>query len=317
MTGLSSGTDMSSLFKKVRRDLIQNLWQFYKNVTPEAALLEDALAKHNETLVLDHCAIIDLPSPHSGMNKLAEIFTAIGFTVQGRDYLPEKQNDFLWMAEIDAHEREAIEVLPQIVLADFRLEELAPHVRATIEKYTRHINKSIVPEVHALCREVDSNNIDAAKRLVTLLSTYLTRRDWPLPTLADFKMVAAANELIAWVLVFGRCPNHFTIGVHLLKNFNTLGAFNDFATEHLQLNLNKIDNIIKGAPHMGIEQSSTLGAMRPINLNDGQIELPGYFVEFVWRHAKASHPPIQWQDYFTGFIAGNANRVVESLYDPQ
>jgi hypothetical protein len=35
---------------------------------------------------------------------------------------------------------------------------------------------------------------------------------------------------------------------------------------------------------------------------------------FVWRHPKKAGKVALWHDYFTGFVADNADRVVESLY---
>lgn len=84
----------------------------------------------------------------------------------------------------------------------------------------------------------------------------------------------------------------------------------------MNIQLNHEGGIIKGGRQAGIEQSSTAGKLQKIKLADGEIELPCGFVEFVWRfpHAHATAKPILWQDYFTGFIATHANRVIESLY---
>jgi hypothetical protein len=37
-------------------------------------------------------------------------------------------------------------------------------------------------------------------------------------------------------------------------------------------------------------------------------------MEFVWRSSKVEKP-VMWQDYYNDFIAANANRVIESIYD--
>lgn len=301
--------------KHVRAEISQRLWNYYKTTAPHAQVIETNLLAQGEQITLDHCAIIDLPSAHSGRQVLAQLFGILGYELRGHDYLPEKHNDFLWMAEEDAMIKSAESVLPQIVLADFRLEELPPEIQNIVKKYTQHISANILEQAKALRAQLLTNNPPAAEALINLVYQYLTERPWPLPSVADYEAVCQVNELMAWVMVFGRCPNHFTIGAHLLKNYQSLTDFNHFVSQHLGFELNQIGDVIKGSSEMGLEQSSTLGERTQITLVDGNIELPGCFMEFVWRHPKTDKAATEWQDYFTGFIAGNANRVVESLYE--
>ena len=122
------------------------------------------------------------------------------------------------------------------------------------------------------------------------------------------------NELLAWVLVRGRQVNHFAWAIHLSKCFSSLEAFNSFLSSSLKIPLNEKGGLIKGRASQGIKQSSTLAAAKWLKLADGMIDLPDRFIEFVWRYPKQEGESMLWEDYFTGFIADNADRVVESLF---
>lgn len=302
------------MLKHIRHSIINSLWEAYRQRTPQIKLIEAGLKLKNiEQSALDHFAVIDLPGPYTGIPFLKELFACIGYIPQGRGYLPDKQNDFLWMTEEDSFEAIADTVQPQVVVADFRLDELPPEIKKIIEKYGRLSPPCPLPEIQTLARSTANGNLEASKRLLHLFSTYLTGRDWPCPTVNEFKTVHAFNELLAWVLVFGRQPNHFTLSVHLLPHFQNLESFHRFIEDELKLSLNYDGGVIKGNQTSGIAQGSTLGVREKIQLADGAVELPTGFVEFVWRYPLRDKP-IKWNDYFTGFVAQHANHVIESLY---
>jgi hypothetical protein len=100
-----------------------------------------------------------------------------------------------------------------------------------------------------------------------------------------------------------------------MPEFDSLESFHTFISEEVQLELNQEGGAIKGGPHTGIAQGSTVGAPQTITLADGTVELPTGFVEFVWRYPACANmrTPPYWSDYFTDFIAQHANHVIESL----
>lgn len=285
--------------KNIRQAVIHHLWTDYRAKSSDVLQIERALAaKNSAPIVLDHFAVIDLPGPQSGIPVLQKLFAAIGYETRGQDYLPDKQNTFLWMAEEDSENTPAVDALPQVVVADFRLDALPDHVRVIIEKYSAQTKPAP----------------DAATMTIESLCAYFTAgRDWPLPTVQEFQTVHAFNELLAWVLVFGRKPNHFTLSVHLLSGFNNLNEFNHFIEHDVKIPLNHDGGLIKGNEHSGIAQSSSKGKTAHIQLADGTVELPTDFIEFVWRYPLNPTPTL-WQDYFTGFVAKHADYVIESLY---
>lgn len=302
------------MLKNVREQIITSLWNDYHQSNYHAQRITQFLQTKNiASPALDHLAVIDLPGPHTGISELSRIFSAIGYEIHGRDYLPEKQNDFAWMAANDSRGTLAAEALPQVVVADFRPDECPADVRDIILKYSRQAPPSPAAKIENLALRAAEGDAPSASALQQLMMSYLSGRDWPLPTVREFETVRAFNELIAWVLVFGRRPNHFTLSIHLLSAFEDLSRFHHFIEHDVGLPLNHDGGVIKGGSHTGIEQGSTAGTPEQIILADGTVELPLGFMEFVWRFQNKPQPAL-WDDYFTGFVANHANRVIQSLY---
>lgn len=302
------------MIKSFRQSLIESLWEIYCGSCSDMQTIRAALSKKGvHRLTLDHFAVIDLPGIYSGIPILHEIFSTLGFRERGKDYLAEKQNDFLWMAEEDCMNQPAEKVLPQVVIADFRLHEMPESISRIIEHYSHQTNFSAVDQIRNLLQRLTAGDETATLPCKKLLLQYLTGRDWPLPTVKEFQLVREFNELLAWVLVFGRRPNHFTLSVHLLEHFSDLEDFHRFIEEEAKLPLNVEGGAIKGSRQTGIAQGSTAGISQKVALRDGEIEIPNGFVEFVWRYPSGANQE-KWGDYFTGFIATHADRVIESLY---
>lgn len=302
-----------NLLAETRQLIIKKLWQTYlQNIVPAQQI--HSLTKQNT--YLDHFAIIDLPGPNSGIAQLKQIFTLLGFRESGCGYLEEKQNDFIWLSEETCENKIAVDVLPQIVLADFRLNELPSTVQNIIQKYTQHTPPLPLSEIETLCHAVNNGDKTAQSLLVVTIINLFNGRAWPTPSIEDYRTVKATNELLSWVLIFGRQANHFGLSIHLMPEFNNLKEFNDFIKNKLGVQFNNRDLEIKGSKQLGIEQSSTSDHLIKVVLEDGEIEIPSPFMEFVWRYPKIPNTPaILWKDYYTDFYAPNANRVIESVYE--
>lgn len=304
------------MLKQIRHSLIKRLWEHYREHSQQMQVIETELAKLGLAFpTLDHFAVIDLPGPHTGIKYLKSIFSMLGYITRGSDYLADKQNDFLWLAEEDSSGAPANSVLPQIVVADFRLSEMPAAVQNIIKAYSTQAKPFPFEQAEALVRRIEHGEIDLLPDLLTTIQKYFNGRDWPLPTVAEYKTVKAFNELLSWVLVHGRKPNHFTLSVHLLDTFKRLPDFLDFVESTAGLPLNRDGGLIKGGALAGIEQASTIGQTQTMQLADGQIEIATDFIEFVWRHpVSTTTVPTRWDDFFTGFVAQHADYVVESLY---
>jgi hypothetical protein len=303
------------MLNRVKSYVFSQLWESYSAHLIELSTIQSYIQQHfQEKLILDHFAIIDLPGPNTGMDPLTCLFSYLGYKVRGQDYLAEKQNNFRWLSEDLSPETLAVDAAPQIVVADFRREALAPQVLKIIDHYVGFAKPLDTERLKFLHQRTLLQDEAAVGELSRYILTYLQSRDWPLPTVQEYEIVKSHNELLAWVLVMGRQVNHFAWAIHLSKCFSELKIFNQFLSSILNISLNKKGGAIKGNISKGIEQSSTQPVIKSIKLIDGVIALPDRFIEFVWRYPKKAGENRRWHDYFTGFVADNADRVVESLY---
>lgn len=304
------------MLKQFRRRFIEHLWTTYRSTSPDMQKISDIFFQQSkQSFFLDHFAVIDLPGPHSGLSRLINIFSALGYVAKGRDYLADKQNNFAWLSEIHCEFLPAQDALPQAVVADFCLEALPDEIKKIIEKYALQIQPFPLEYLKQLVNKIENGGKAAFIDCFKLLRDYFSGRDWELPSIKDFSTVNEFNELLAWVLVFGRKPNHFTLSIHLMEDFSELADFHRLIEKQSGLHLNQEGGLIKGGKTSGIAQSSTKGSVQQIKLADGDIFIPGGFVEFIWRYAKKEKiKPVLWDDYFTGFIARHADSVIESLY---
>jgi hypothetical protein len=302
--------------KPLRTICIQALWEQHRQVFPHIKLIEQGLKPYGiATLPLDHFACIDLPGLHTGIPALSSIFSSLGYVKRGQGYLPDKINDFTWMAEEDCEAHRAHQVLPQVVVADFRLDDMPLEIKKIIEKYAALAPSPPLHIIDTCIKQYVSGKLEAQSELINVLLHYFSGRDWPLPSKNEFLSVNEFNELLAWVLIMGRKINHFGLAIHLLERFKTLEDFNQLIEDKLHLALNEEGGIIKGGKAVGIAQSGTRSSLQKINLFDGHIQIPSAFVEFVFRYPRdpACLIPLLWKDFFTGFIGEQANTVIESL----
>jgi hypothetical protein len=305
------------VFNQIKWLFINQLWDDYRADLWQVARIQTAFEQElQEVLVWDHFAIIDLPGPYSGINALCELFFTLDYEFRGQDYLAEKQNEFVWLAEKFSETRPARLALPQIVVADFRRAALVPEVRRIVDKYAAYAKPFDITQLKHLKQQILRRDKHAGHQFLQLMAHGLKGRDWPLPTIKEFEIVKKANELLAWVLVKGRQVNHFALAVHLCEKFKNLKLFNQFISKRLKISLQNKGGIIKGNRAKKIEQSATEAMTKSIPLADGFGNLAERFIEFVWRYPQSfpNSSPKMWNDYFTGFVAENADHVIESLY---
>lgn len=305
------------LFKAVQQAIVRLLWERYVQATPFVQTLMHAFQADGKALPpLDHFAVIDLPGLHTGIATMRAIFERLHFDYQDCGYLPEKQNGFAWLRERASSTLLARDALPQVVVADFQLDALSPDIAAIVSHYANLAPIFPFDQLDALLARVTIGDETAVLPTVTLITDYFHGRDWPLPTRAEIELVRASNELLAWVLVFGRCPNHFTLAMHLSTQFSDFTSFLAWVEDTLGMSLNDQAGRIKGSAQVGIEQASTQSASQLVRVADGDMSLAAPFVEFVWRYPlDGTRAPRYFADYFADFIPAQANNVVESLYD--
>ena len=289
--------------------LVKALWDRYvASISKFYSIFPDRLPG------LDHLAIIDLTSPNSGIPHLQKIFETINFCKRGEGYLPEKINDFIWMLYADDSDVDPSTMIPQVILADFRSNMLTKKNREIVSKYAAYYPSIDFQDLSNAVKD-DSR----ADEVVEHLFKHLNCRFWPLPTYQEYMSLKEENELMSWVLLFGRVVNHFGISIYTSEEYKDLEDFNMKAKGIHKVILNNVDGEIKGSKQLGLEQSASVGASMYFDLDGGVVEVNDSFLEFVWRHSMSSNNKnhVVFDQFYQGFFADNANNIVESVYDKQ
>jgi len=300
-----------NLLEQAVEAVLNLFWEDFLQRCPLAAQLFAGQAPP----LLDHLAILDLPGPETGISVLNQLFAALGYLPRGREYLPEKQNEFMWLAAYGADRQTVDKAAPQLVLADFRLTDLPPKLQKIVKRTTENLAPFPWQEFHRACGDLQRGEAAALPTVVGLISHYCLTRPWLPLSLKEYLAVKEANELLAWVLVWGRCVNHMGLAVYPQP---AQESFADYVAdlERAGIQLNHRGGLIKGGPLQGIAQASSAEGLSRQMLADHALEITTPFIEWVWRYSAKSRPGV-WGDYFTGFIAGQGDRVVESVYTVQ
>lgn len=286
----------------IKSDIIEFLWDGYVKSVPFSKEIFN-----NKKPTLDHLAIVDLPqSDSTGIPFLKKLFTKLGFEQRGSGYLEDKQNDFIWVTDPDSDTTEAHKCLPQVVLADFRLDLFSENTQDILKKY-------MLNSIPFDFQKFETLYEDQPRKAGEYVKSFLSSRSWPTPFLNDYNAVNKENQLLGWSLLFGRKVNHFGINLSFETEFKNLEDYNSYLKTIEGITLNNLEKEIKGGKSDGISQSSTLGNKITVHIDGEDIHTTDSFMEFVWRHPETDNPKL-WNDYFTGFVAKNANKVIESLY---
>jgi hypothetical protein len=293
---------------RIRKGLTHRLWSNYIKAAPEYYGIFS-----KEKLAMDHFAIIDFTSKYSGIDYLKEIFKLIGYTERGAGYLPDKQNNFMWLSSPEFSEKSPKEALPQPIIADFCNDKFSKSTRKIIEKYSKcNYQNFDLTMIKSAMKDAEEGNQLAEHYVVDVISGHLNSKFSEHPTLKEYEAVKEENQLLAWILLFGRRINHFGVGV-CPESHSSLENFNSHVQNNYNAVMNKEGGLIKGGAKCGIEQSSTMGKVIEIKLEDGVVKTNDSFLEFVWRYPVKPSPKAM-KDYYMDFIPVNADRVIESLF---
>lgn len=292
----------------VRKKVIYKLWENYIKCIDFYPKL------FKQQPILDHLAIIDLSSWRSGRRELKRIFERIGFEEKGTGYLPDKQNDFLWMREKQFGATKFGESLPQLVLADFRNELFSEGTQELIVRLTEQMPQFDFDLLDRNIKALENGDPFATSAICEQILEYLQNPQWRVPTKVEYEQLRKENNLLAWVAVFGRKVNHFGVCINGVKGFKNLNEFVEHIKNAELTQLNNIEGEVKGGDADGIAQASSIGSPITIKLEGGIVNANQSFMEFVWRYPRAEKP-VTWNDYFNGFVANNATYVIESLYE--
>ena len=287
--------------------ILGGLMQRYMERVPDVkaiiqAMIQEGIIAKPEDVENDHIAFRTMGVPQLGIQSLEKIFLHYGYTKKSAYHFPEKKLDAFWYAPPAPH-------FPRIFISELRVQDLSPQARQLILSYTGEVKSD----------PVDALNLDDA----TAVDSFLHSGLWRLPTLEDYKLLAAESEYAAWVIYNRYYLNHFTISVHNLPmGYNTIPEFNAFL-ERKGFTLNNAGGKMKVSPDGGLLQSATVANMITATFANNETHpIAGSYVEFAERKVlpQFAHLPadqVKREHRRDGFEAGNADKIFESTYSSQ
>ncbi|WP_217607310.1 DUF1338 domain-containing protein [Chitinophaga sp. GbtcB8] len=287
--------------------VLSGLMQRYMERVPDVkaiiqAMVQEGIIAKPEDVENDHIAFRTMGVPHLGIQSLEKIFLHYGYTKKSAYHFPEKKLDAFWYAPPAPH-------FPRIFISELRVQDLSLQAQQLILSYTGEVKSD----------PVDALNLDDA----TAVDNFLHSGLWRLPTLEDYKLLAAESEYAAWVIYNRYYLNHFTISVHNLPpGYNTIPEFNAFL-ERKGFTLNNAGGKMKVSPDGGLLQSATVANMITAAFANNETHpIAGSYVEFAERKVlpQFAHLPadqVKREHRRDGFEAGNADKIFESTYSSQ
>jgi len=288
-------------------NILNGLMQRYMERVPDVkaiieTMIREGIIQRPEDVENDHIAFRTMGVPPLGIQSLEKIFLHYGYTKRDAYFFKEKKLNAFWYAPPSPQ-------LPRIFISELRVQDLSPRAQELITSYTSEVKTD----------PVDALNLDDAGAVDAFLHSGL----WRLPTLEDYKALAAESEYAAWVIYNRYYLNHFTISVHNLPpGYNTVADFNAFL-ERNGFVLNNAGGKIKVSPDGGLLQSATVANMITASFaNNETCRIAGSYVEFAERKvlpqfAGLPADQIKREHRRDGFEAGNADKIFESTYSSQ
>lgn len=265
------------------------------------ALLEKGVVNNQQEIVNDHIAFRTLGVSHLGIQSFEKIFLHHGYKKMDHYHFTEKKLNAWWYSPPSP-------VYPRIFLSELMVEELPPHGRDIISKYTSPIKDP-----------VSDLNLDNADEIIE----FMHRPLWELPSLEDYQALLEISEYAAWVIYNRYYLNHYTISVHELKEgYNTLADFDRFV-EGLGIKLNDSGGKIKTSADGLLSQSSTVANVQEAVFAAGErMEIAGSYVEFAERKVLPQFLDLPEEEITAlhrrdGFETNNADKIFESTYSGQ
>ncbi len=252
--------------------LFENMWQDYLELNPDALRIYK-LFSEKDHVVNDHVAFRTFGLPGIRVEDIAAPLLDLGYhEVQSYDFEQKKLR-----AKHYAHAS-----MPLVFISELKVEEFSRDAQILIKQ---------------LASQVDLNAVKSPEFIYS-------GRPWTL--VSDvYERLLEESEYAAWVAAFGYRPNHFTVSINNLSQFENIEAVNQFVKDHGFI-LNSSGGEVKGNEAAFLKQSSTMANKVDVQFADKALTIPSCFYEFAQRF------PLANGELFKGFVASSADKIFES-----
>ncbi len=255
--------------------LLEKMWQEYIAMNPQAQKIYDCLVSEGENVVNDHIALRTFNDKRVNIDVLSKPFLLFGYEEKGEYQFEEKKL-------FAKHYEHKDKTLPKIFISELKLEEFSEGLREKVNGFISQLKKE----------DISSDNFCASGR------------GWEV-SFSDYETLQKESEYAAWLSAWGYRPNHFTVFINHLSQFNDIRKLNTFIKSN-GFKLNDSGGEIKGSADVFLEQSSTLANNIDVEFSDGIYTIPGCYYEFAQRY------PLENGELYQGFVAKSADKIFES-----
>ena len=249
--------------------LFNDMWLDYLELNPDAQKIYALFGRADE-VVNDHIALRTFNLPEVNIEQVSKPLLAGGYVEAG-------EYEFKTKKLVAKHFKHPDPEMPKVFISELLVEEFSVELQQTI----KGLIEQVTPEMVAADNFLYSG------------------RPWQL-SFATYQKLLAESEYAAWVAAFGYRPNHFTVSINHLRQFDTIEAVNQMLID-CGFKLNAVNGLVKGSKAQGLQQSSTLANKVDVLFTDFTVKIPSCFYEFALRH------PVDGE-LFDGFIADSADK---------
>ncbi|WMS89050.1 DUF1338 domain-containing protein [Pleionea litopenaei] len=257
--------------------LLQDLWDDYLTLTPDAKRIHDLFAKNGETIVNDHIALRTFNKGALSLEAIKDYLAQFNYEAVDEYHFEEKKlraYHFEIKSDLDA---------PKIFVSELLLEQMPK-------------------EVIDICEDL----IAEADKVIAKDGISLPMLPWRTISSNEYETLLKHSEYAAWLATFGLRANHFTVSVNHLTHLSTLEDVNQFVKSH-DFSLNQSGGEVKGSEEVSLKQSSTMANFVNWKFSDQPLKIRSCFYEFAERF----NIPGTNQQY-RGFVAASADKIFES-----
>ena len=256
-------------------ELFGEMWADYIKMNPQAQKIVDLLKSKDEEVINDHIALRTYNLPEVTIDVVAKPFIDAGYK-ECDDYHFEEKKLY---AKHYEHENKN---LPKVFISEL-----------LIEKFSDSFQNLIKEKISCL-----------SKDKINSFNFMVSGTSWPISS-EEYELLKKESDYGAWVAAIGYRPNHFTVFINALKNFESVESLNSFLKEN-GYKLNDAGGEVKGSKEVFLEQSSTLADTVEIEFSDKTMSIPSCYFEFAKRY------PLPSGKLYQGFVAKSADKIFES-----
>ncbi len=249
--------------------LLNEMWEDYISYTPSAEKISKLFG---EEVINDHIAFRTLNLKQCNITKQADYLKQFGYKVSGDYHFKKKKLDAIHLENID-------QSLPKIFLSELILEEFSSKLKETFVD---------------LFSDTELSDKDL----------FMGGRSWEIDY-DVYKVLAQESEYASWLYVWGFCPNHFTVSINHLTQYENIADVNAMIKAN-GFTLNNSGGEIKGTKEELLEQSSIMADKIKVKFGSAEEIVPSCYYEFAKRYTDVTG------NLYQGFVTTSADKIFES-----